>query len=386
MATLELGLLARHAIRAPLLEIRKVKSYHIALTVAGVAALVSAPWIVPKATQSVSLLMQSDDVAAIVDYQLDMVPPENFQNTIEQALADDDPELAASLVEVATDLKISVPADLVQRVTDAQGFDAGRMAGEVWDGFFKGDASSGAALNGSLAADFIGFGDARDLVLEGSSYLTNGTYDPVVLGISAVGLTLTVATVVTAGGAAPARAGTTVLKAAKKAGQLPAPLVRELGEVAVKAIDGPALEQAIIAAKRLDISGAGAAASRILNPAATKKITQLADDVANIVTQSGYRAVNQTLQTATSIDDIGKLRRLAAATGTKFRGALKVLAPAGGLMMSLGGFMMALGGWAISGLVWLLVAGFAVSGFAYRVFAWVYKRRRNKDSAPASAA
>lgn len=363
-----------------------MKPFHAALTVAGVAAIASAPLVVPNAIQSVRLLMQPDNVAEIADYQLGMVPPESFQSNVEQALADGDPELAASLVEVAADLKVQLPSDLIQQVTDAQGFDAGRMVGEIWDGFLKGDTSSEASLGGSLAADFTGFGDARDLVLEGSNYLSNGTYDPVVLALSSVGLTLTVATVVTAGGAAPARAGVTVLKAAKKAGNLPAPLVRELSEVAVKAIDGPALDQAIAAAKRLDIPGAGAAAGRILNPAAAQKITQLADDVADIAGRSGYRAVNQTLSVAASTADIAKLNRLASATGTKFRGILKILGGSGAAFLTIANVTMILGGWAVSGLIWLLAAGFALLGGAYRIIAWLYKRRRSAATASPPAA
>lgn len=363
-----------------------MKPFHVALTIAGVGALVSAPLVVPNAIQSVRLLAQPDNVAEIADYQLGMVPPDSFRSNIELALSDGDPELAASLVEVATDLKVQLPSDLIQQVREAQGFDAGRMVGEVWDGFLKGDASSGASLGGSLAADFTGFGDARDLVLEGSNYLSNGTYDPVILAFSAVGLTLTVATVVTAGGAAPARAGVTVLKAAKKAGNLPAPLIRELSEVAVKAIDGPALDQAIAAAKRLDIPGAGAAAGRILNPAAAQKITQLADDVAGIAGRSGYRAVNQTLSVAGSTADIAKLNRLASATGTKFRGILKILGGSGAAFLTIANITMILGGWAVSGLIWLLAAGFSALAGTYRAIVWVQKRRRNTagDSSPAA--
>src|SRR5699024_4643412 len=115
-----------------------MKPFHIALIVTGVAALVSAPLVVPNAIQSASLLAQPDNVAKIADYRLNMVPPESFQSNIEQALADDDPELAASLVEVATDLKVQLPSDLIQQVADAQAFHAGRMAGEVLGGFFTG--------------------------------------------------------------------------------------------------------------------------------------------------------------------------------------------------------------------------------------------------------
>lgn len=357
-----------------------MKPFSIALTAAGVAALASAPLVIPNAIQSVSLLAQPDNVAEIADYQLRMVSPERFQSNIEQALADGDPELAASLVEVAADLKVQLPSELIQQVTDAQSFDAGRMAGEVLGGFFTGDTSSEAAFGGSLAADLTGFGDARDLVVEGNNYIINGTFDPVVLALATVGLTATAATWLTAGGASPARTGVTILKTAKKADRIPAPLLREMSEVAVKAIDGPALEQAITAAKRFDIPAASTAASRVLNPAATQKITQLADDAAGIFTQSGYRGFNQTLQVVGSAEDVAKMRRLSAVKKTKFRGTLKVLGSVSAVSLTLGSIITALIGWTSSGVAWLVAAGFAIFGFAYRMIRVVRKWQRDRNN------
>lgn len=349
-----------------------MRGYHKALSAAGIAALICSPWIVPQAVQSTALLLRPDDVASIVEYRLSTQSPQQFQDAIDQALVDRDPELAASLLEVAANAPM--PADLTQRVADAQGFDAGRIAGEIWDGVFKGDTSSEAALGGSLLADFTGAGDVRDLVLEGNNYLSNGLYDPVVLTLAIAGLAMTAATVLTAGGAAPARTGITVLKAAKKAGNLPAPLVSELTKISVNAIDRNALDQTINLTKSLDFSGAGAASGRILNPSALRTVTTLADDIAAIAGQSGYRAVNQSLNVATSTADITKLRRLAGTTGTKFRGILKVL---GGSALSLAGLTFTLAGWAFSGLVWLVAAGFAVFGLVHLALRWILKGRKS---------
>lgn len=364
-----------------------MKPFNVALTVAGLAALFSGPWVIPKAIQSAHLLAQRDDVVAIAEYQLSTVPPRQFQDAIDQALVDGDPELAASLVEVAAGGDTPVSADLSQRVADAQGFDVGRTAGDVWNGFFKGDTASEAALSGSFVADMTGVGDARDLVREGNSYLTTGSYDPVVLTLSVVGLASTVTTYLTAGSAAPVRTGLTVLKAAKKAGSLPDPLVRELGELAVRSIDGVALDEAITAAKRFDYYGAGTAAGRILNPRTATTISKLADDVSGIAGKSGYRAVNQTLRAATSTADISKLRRLADATGTRYRGTLKILSgvgAVGGVVLSVASFAIILGGWALSGFVWLLTAGFAIFGFAHRGITWMRRRGAQQVSTPAS--
>ncbi|MER9597237.1 MULTISPECIES: hypothetical protein [unclassified Mesorhizobium] len=57
----------------------------------------------------------------------------------------------------------------------------------------------------------------RDLIHEGRAYLDGAAYDPVILGLAAIGLTITVATVTTLGATTPARVGATVLKAPARA-------------------------------------------------------------------------------------------------------------------------------------------------------------------------
>lgn len=340
--------------------------------VAGVALLAAGVWLAPPALNAAALLVQQDDPEAITAYRLKAEPPARIATAIEQALTDSDPELAASLLEIATELATPLPDDLAQRVIDAQGFNPGRLAGDIWSGITTGDVSSEAALGGTLAADLSGIGDVRDLIIQGNGYLTDGSYDPVVLTLATAGLALTVATVVTVGAAAPARTGVTILKASKKAGHLPAPLVAEFVTLSRNAINRGALDETLTLARQFDLSGAGAASARVLRPAVLDTVTRTADDVAAIAGGAGYRAVNQSIRLADSTADISKLRRLAATTGTRFRGTLALL---GSSALTVAGLLLTLSGWAITGLLWLLAAGFAVIGLLRRLIGWALRAR-----------
>jgi hypothetical protein len=101
-----------------------------------------------------------------------------------------------------------------------------RAAGEFAEGAVTGEADSTGAIAGVVTSDFFVLGDVRDLTLQSMRWVNNEPVDPFILTISGVGLTLTAATVMTAGQAAPARAGASVLKAAKRSGQINPRLLR----------------------------------------------------------------------------------------------------------------------------------------------------------------
>lgn len=313
-------------------------------------------FVVP-ALRAYHLLFLQEDPAAIAEFKLRQLPPERFQAEIEAALDDDDSELAASLLEVTDQLAYPVDATLRQRIVDAQAFNAQRTLGDIWDGFAKGDASSEAGLGGALLADMTGAGDIRDLIIEGSAFLKGEEPDQVVLVISTVGVALTAGTYMSGGAGLPIRAGASVLKAAKKAGKMPEPLVNELTNLAKTSLNRQALDAAVDAAKRFDGPALAGAAGRILNEQATNKIKQAADDIASIHSKAGYRAVNQSLQVAESTADISKLRKLADATGKRLQGTLKLL---GRAALEMGELMAKLIGWMTTALLWLLGAAWTL--------------------------
>ncbi len=85
------------------------------------------------------------------------------------------------------------------------------------------DAASAACM---LAVDFTVLGDLRDIAIQGGAWAAGRDYDRVILGLSAVGLGATALSAATAGAATPARAGLSLAKAARRAGQVPPALLR----------------------------------------------------------------------------------------------------------------------------------------------------------------
>lgn len=89
-----------------------------------------------------------------------------------------------------------------------------RCAAGAWTG--RGDDV--AAVGCALASDLVVFGDVRDLTRQGVAWARGDATDPVLVGLSAVGLVATFAPHVDAGGA--------LLKAARRAGALTDALAR----------------------------------------------------------------------------------------------------------------------------------------------------------------
>lgn len=370
--------------------IRRSLRFFGLVTSATALALAFEP-MVPPALLAYEVLSQQGDPVAVADFRLRQLPPEMFLNEMELAVAENDFERAASLLAVAEDLTVPVDPALRQRVIDAQAFDAKRTFSEFWDGLADGDASTGAGLGGTLAADLTGVGDVRDLWREGGAYLKGEEYDQVVLVLATAGVALTVGTVASVGAALPARTGLTVLKAAKKAGSLPKPLIDEFVTLSKTAIDREAVEQAVQAARWLDVEGVGTAAGRILRPKEMAILQTAAQDVASIAKTGGYRALHQSLALAESTADLTKMRKLAEAKGNRFLGVVRVL---GKTAWKLGELAFGLASVVLAALGWLLVALFVTSRAAYMIARWLARtvwwairrtwRESSRDPSPAS--
>jgi hypothetical protein len=77
-----------------------------------------------------------------------------------------------------------------------------------------GEGATGAGLAGVVASDLTGIGDVRDLIHQGQKMSRGEEPDQLVLGLAAVGLAVTGATILSVGAALPARAGVSTIKVA----------------------------------------------------------------------------------------------------------------------------------------------------------------------------
>ncbi|GLK77087.1 hypothetical protein GCM10008171_23410 [Methylopila jiangsuensis] len=187
----------------------------------------------------------------------DVAPAETLETRARAALDHEDVALARGYADLAADLNRPLEAGTLERLAamEAPGATAWRaMRGAAW-GFATGETEGGAALAGAVAADFTVVGDVRDLVSEGGKIARGEEHSDLMLGLAAAGIAATAATVATAGVAAPAKFGVSVLKAAGRAGTLTAEFAADLGRRALKPVGGaPAAGRA---AKSIDLAAMG---------------------------------------------------------------------------------------------------------------------------------
>lgn len=347
---------------------------HFPLSLMLIAALAAGFVVLPEAADGLRVLRPGATAAEIVAYRLRGVAPDAYADAIDNALAADDPDLAASLVALADNRDVIIPPELRQRVTDAQGFDAGRSLRDAWSGLSGGDPKSPEALAGAMTADLTGISDARDLVHEGNSYMNGQPYSALTMGLAAAGLVITGVTIASLGMATPARVGVTALKAADKADLLRPPFRRAMTSVAGEVIDGKAVRETMDLASAGDLGAARLVLSRSVRAEPLAALTATATDLGALAKGAGYRATHDVLKLADSPADISRFRRLAESFGPRFRGALVLV---GGAALTTAGLLVTASGWLLGGLMWMLAALFAI----WRIGRWFWRRLRPRPPA-----
>jgi hypothetical protein len=269
--------------------------------------------------------VDADDPVRVTDRALDRVFSESVATReIQSALAAGDAELAQSFLDLAGDRNVTVDPGLADKVHDASA-KAGSVSntvGRFVEGLWTGEPHDLSSLAGTAFGDLFVFGDIRDLTREGTHYLRGQPTDFLVLGLASAGLVITAGTYSSLGIGAPARAGFTLVKAARRTGRLnPALMVR-------------------VAREAVKVEKAGG-------------LVDLVSDVGRIETKAGSQAALDSLQIAEEPRDVSRLARLSAAKGGKTRAIIKLLGR-GAILLAVTAFDVA---------TWLIWAALAVLGF-----------------------
>ncbi len=348
------------------------------LTVILLPGLVGAGlYVAPPAWRHWQLQAAAGDPVALSALRLDEALTQSRLSTeFEAALASRDADLADSFVALAQERGLAITTDQRARLAALQDGAVMRGVADFGQGFLAGDRESEAGFAGALAGDVVGFGDLRDLAIEGRKWLGGEAADPTILVFAAAGLALSAATWVSLGGGLPARNGLSLVKSASRAKLLSPALTASLGRVAVDAIDRPALTAGLSAAARLDLAATRAAAGGIIRPAAMTRLAGLGQDAGAIYARGGQRGLRQVLAVADDAGDLRKAAKLGAAKPSTMRATLKVL---GRGALVLGAFSLSALGW----LVALLGYALAVAMLAQRFGWWI--GRRIMPRRPASA-
>ena len=295
----------------------------------------------PHARDAGAILAAQDDPAVLADLQLNSAMRNNrdvVADNIEAALAAGDADLAHSFVELAREKDIPLGEDLSRRVSDAVGQEnsSSHFAGRFASGLVTGNADDVASLSGTVAGDLFVFGDIRDVVREGKHLAMGEDTDRLVLGLAAVGLAVTAATYVSAGGAAPLRAGLTLVKDARKVGRLGEGLTEWAGRSAREMVDAPVLQNAVASGSVMRPGQTLTAIKAAFRAEKAGALVRLAKDVGRVGEKAGMRAA-----------------RLAESKGGQTRAILKMLGR-GALLLAAGAFDLTL---------WVFGALLALFGF-----------------------
>jgi hypothetical protein len=361
-----------------------------ALTGLAVCAVASAvAW--PRARDAGAILAAQDDPAALSDAQLNSalrnhpsavsqsaVSPSAVAENIEAALAANDADLANSFIDLATAKNIPVTDELSRRVGDAvaEAGSTSHFAKGFASGLVTGNADDVASMSGTVAGDLFVFGDIRDVVREGKHLAMGEDTDRLVLGLAAAGLAVTAATYVSVGGAAPVRAGLTLVKDARKVGRLGEGLTLWAGRSARDLVDTPMLENAVETASVLRPGESVRAIKAAFRPEQATGLVRLAKDVGRVGEKAGARGALDTLKLAEGPEDVARAARLAESKGGQTRAILKMLGR-GALLLAAGAFDLTL---------WVFGALLALFGFLASIKAttermtqsWLDRKKRRR--------
>jgi hypothetical protein len=320
------------------------------------AVACAALW--PHARDAGAVLAAQDDPARLSDLELDSALRRDqgaIERNIEAALSGGDADLANSFVELASAKGIVVSPELSQRVVEAVAEEnsAAHVAKRFATGLVTGQADDVASMSGTVAGDLFVFGDIRDVVREGKHLAMGEATDRLVLGLAAAGLAVTAATYVSAGGAAPVRAGLTLVKDARKVGRIGEGLAEWASRSARDVVDTPVLEEAVANASVLRPGRTMTALRAAFRAEKAGGLVRLAKDVGRIGEKAGARGALDSLRVAEGPKDITRAARLAESKGGQTRAVMKLLGR-GALLLAAGAFNLTL---------WVFWAVLALFGF-----------------------
>ncbi len=323
---------------------------------AGCAVACALLW--PHARDAGAILAARDDPAALSDLRLKTAlrnSPEIIGQNVEAALAAGDADLANSFVDLAAAKSIPIPEDLSRRVIGAVTDEnsAPHFAKRFATGLITGDADDVASLSGTVAGDLFVFGDIRDVVREGKHLAMGEDTDHLILGLATAGLAVTAATYISVGGAAPLRAGLTLVKDARKVGRLGEGLTQWAGRSAREMVDAPMLQNAVATGSVMRPGETISAIKAAFRAEKAGGLVRLAKDVGRLGEKAGTKGALDTLRIAEGPKDVARAARLAESKGGQTRAILKLLGR-GALLLAAGAFNLTM---------WIFWALLALFGF-----------------------
>jgi hypothetical protein len=361
----------------------------LSLAVAGMAVsatMAAALW--PHASDAWAVLAAQDDPAELSSLQVSSALRNNpglIHDNIEAALAAGDADLAGSFAELARDNHVTLGEELSKRVSDAVTEDnsGAQFAKRFAIGLVTGNADDVASLSGTVAGDLFVFGDIRDVVREGKHLAMGEETDHLILGLATAGLVVTAATYISVGGAAPLRAGLTLVKDTRKVGRLSEGLVHFAGRSAREVVDAPVLQKAVASGSVLRPGETISAMKAAFRAEKAGALVRLAKDVGRVGEKAGIKAAQDTLKIAESPKEVARAARLAEKKGGQTRAILKTLGRGALLGVT---WLWTLASWIFSMAMALLAFLCSIKATTERLtYAWLRRKKARKARRLAAA-
>lgn len=323
--------------------------------------VLSAGTVLPQARDAARIFWLQGDPLTMVQFRLQWLPAARYAVAMEQALQEEDLELALSLYQLAQEQGVALDESLIARLQAADRWQARmlRSAGDIWQGLSTGRADSAEGMAAAVITDLTLLGDLRDLAREGLAW---PDHDPLLLALAGTGLGLSALTLASGGATTPARAGLSLLKVARKSGRMSRQLGEQLYRLSRDAIDGRAARALGERLGRLELKQLGRAeldalalaAGRIVGTEAAGQLASTGRAVRNIAGHGGTRGAMDSLGRADSVRELLRLEQVSSGYRGGYRGVLRLLPDAGKGLYRLSLLMASLLLWLGSFLVWSL--------------------------------
>src|SRR5262245_2206670 len=350
------------------------------------AAVMAVLW--PHGREAWAVLAAQDDPAELSSLQVNSALRNNpglIHENIEAALANGDADLAGSFAELARDNNVALGDELSKRVSDAVTDDnsTGQMAKRFATGLITGSADDVASFSGTVAGDLFVWGDIRDAFREGKHLAMGEETDHLILGLATAGLAVTAASYISVGGAAPLRAGLTLVKDTRRVGRLSEGLVQFAGRSAREVVDGPVLQKAVASGSVLRPGETISAIQAAFRAEKAGALVRLAKDVGRVGEKAGIKAAQDTLKIAENPKEVARAARLAEKKGGQTRAILKTLGRSA-LLLANGAFTLTM---------WLFSLALTLFGFLSSIkatterltYAWLRRKKARKARQLAAA-
>lgn len=245
---------------------------------------------------------------------------------VEDAVARNDAEDTAVYLAIADDLGVPLAGGLRAAALAVEMHDSspGEVFSDYVGGFLSGSGDSVAGLAGAISSDLTVYGDLRDIVREGGKMLVGEEYSELLLGLSAVGVAATAATVATGGGGILVKAGISFVKFAARAGHMTKAFTVRLLRLTNDAIDMPAFRRMLKEIDLADPEGAWKAVQLYSRGIKGARIFEVMGKLEDIRATVGTAEALRLMKRMNRIEDVDDIHGLVKASGKRARGIMEM--------------------------------------------------------------